>query len=175
MWSVLFILLTLTYTKKTYLLYQPNSKSSRVKIRIRIRISFIFKVAKIQKNLQAGGGGGAGGTERWSADIWGLGCLIWEVYNGPLPAMDQLSRLADIPRALQPVYKVVVLAHYAGIIHRGLRHLNSVYRTVMAHFFCWLRDIPVSQASLILLLLINVQECFVPRHGPFFYFGLEPW
>ncbi len=56
--------------------------------------------------FQAGGGGGAGGTERWSADIWGLGCLIWEVYNGPLPAMDQLSRLADIPRALQPVYKV---------------------------------------------------------------------
>jgi SCY1-like protein 1 len=56
--------------------------------------------------FKAGGGGGAGGTERWSADIWGLGCLIWEVYNGPLPAMDQLSRLADIPRALQPVYKV---------------------------------------------------------------------
>ena len=60
------------------------------------------------------GGAGAGGTERWSADIWGLGCLIWEVYNGPLPAMDQLSKLGDIPRPLQPTYKVsnIVFSSY---------------------------------------------------------------
>ena len=34
------------------------------------------------------------------------GCLIWEVFNGPLRAMDNLANLGDIPKPLCPVYKV---------------------------------------------------------------------
>ena len=45
----------------------------------------------------------------WAADIWGLGCLVWEVYNGCLTSMDQLGRLGDIPAPLQPAYKVAAL------------------------------------------------------------------
>jgi len=47
----------------------------------------------------------------WAADIWGLGCLIWEVYNGCLTTMDQLGRLGDIPAPLQPAYKECVGAN----------------------------------------------------------------
>ena len=44
----------------------------------------------------------------WAADTWGLGCLVWEVYNGALPAMENLGKLGDIPRSLQPTYKECV-------------------------------------------------------------------
>ena len=47
----------------------------------------------------------------WAADIWGLGCLIWEVYNGCLMSMEQLGKLGDIPKALQPTYKECVGAN----------------------------------------------------------------
>ena len=63
----------------------------------------------------------------WAADIWGLGCLVWEVglwllngyidiehsqvYNGCLTSMDQLGRLGDIPAPLQPAYKECVGAN----------------------------------------------------------------
>ncbi|XP_077615913.1 N-terminal kinase-like protein isoform X3 [Crocuta crocuta] len=30
-------------------------------------------------------GSGRAVREKWSADMWRLGCLIWEVFNGPLP------------------------------------------------------------------------------------------
>eukprot|EP00090_Calanus_glacialis_P001999 TRINITY_DN11500_c0_g1_i1.p1 TRINITY_DN11500_c0_g1~~TRINITY_DN11500_c0_g1_i1.p1 ORF type:complete len:779 (-),score=257.03 TRINITY_DN11500_c0_g1_i1:196-2532(-) len=44
----------------------------------------------------------------WAADTWGLGCLIWEVYNGALPAMENLGKLGEIPKSLQPTYKECV-------------------------------------------------------------------
>jgi len=44
----------------------------------------------------------------WAADSWGLGCLIWEVYNGALPAMENLGKLGEIPKSLQPTYKECV-------------------------------------------------------------------
>jgi len=47
----------------------------------------------------------------WSVDSWGLGCLIWEVYNGSLPAMENLGNLGDIPKTLQPTYKECVGAN----------------------------------------------------------------
>jgi len=47
----------------------------------------------------------------WSADVWGLGCLIWEVYNEPLKAMENLGKLGDIPKKLVPTYKACVGAN----------------------------------------------------------------
>jgi len=46
-----------------------------------------------------------------STDIWGLGCLIWEVFNGPLRSRDNLGNLGDIPKPLHPVYKECVAAN----------------------------------------------------------------
>lgn len=31
-----------------------------------------------------------------SADMWGLGCLIWEVFNGPLHKQSSLKELAKV-------------------------------------------------------------------------------
>jgi SCY1-like protein 1 len=34
--------------------------------------------------------------EKWSADMWGLGCLIWEVFNGSLPKVTSLKQLGKV-------------------------------------------------------------------------------
>ncbi len=42
-------------------------------------------------------------------DLWGLGCIIWEVFNGPLQQTADLARIGHIPAKLAPVYKVIEL------------------------------------------------------------------
>jgi SCY1-like protein 1 len=48
--------------------------------------------------------GNKGGGHPWSVDMWGLGCLIWEVYNGPLEDAAQLKEVKKLPRILVPQY-----------------------------------------------------------------------
>ncbi|KAJ6657013.1 hypothetical protein lerEdw1_003014 [Lerista edwardsae] len=57
----------------------------------------------------AGSGKTAG--EKWSADMWRLGCLIWEVFNGPLPRSASLRNLGKIPKSLVPHYCELVGAN----------------------------------------------------------------
>ncbi|KAJ8045185.1 N-terminal kinase-like protein [Holothuria leucospilota] len=47
----------------------------------------------------------------WSADMWGLGCLVWEVYNGNLPRVSSLKALGKIPKSLVPHYCELVGAN----------------------------------------------------------------
>ncbi|XP_060711352.1 N-terminal kinase-like protein isoform X2 [Hemiscyllium ocellatum] len=54
---------------------------------------------------------GKGSTEKWSADMWRLGCLIWEVFNGPLPRSSSLRSLGKIPKSLVPHYCELVGAN----------------------------------------------------------------
>ncbi|XP_064622073.1 N-terminal kinase-like protein [Lineus longissimus] len=49
--------------------------------------------------------------EKWSADMWGLGCLIWEVFNGSLPKVSSLKQLGRIPKSLVPNYCELVGAN----------------------------------------------------------------
>ncbi|XP_048449954.1 N-terminal kinase-like protein, partial [Rhincodon typus] len=51
------------------------------------------------------------GTEKWSADMWRLGCLIWEVFNGPLQRSSSLRSLGKIPKSLVPHYCELVGAN----------------------------------------------------------------
>ncbi|KAK6638702.1 hypothetical protein RUM43_006969 [Polyplax serrata] len=46
-----------------------------------------------------------------STDMWGLGCLIWEVFNGPLPKQLSLKSLDNIPKSLGAVYCELVGAN----------------------------------------------------------------
>ncbi|CAL1534610.1 unnamed protein product [Lymnaea stagnalis] len=46
--------------------------------------------------------------EKWSADMWGLGCLIWEVFNGTLPRTPALKSPGKIPQSL--------IAHYCELV-----------------------------------------------------------
>uniref|UniRef100_A0A8C2XB56 N-terminal kinase-like protein n=1 Tax=Cyclopterus lumpus TaxID=8103 RepID=A0A8C2XB56_CYCLU len=43
--------------------------------------------------------------EKWAGEVWRLGCLIWEVFNGSLP------RTSSIPKALVPHYCELVGAN----------------------------------------------------------------
>ncbi|XP_067831818.1 N-terminal kinase-like protein isoform X2 [Heptranchias perlo] len=52
-----------------------------------------------------------GGVEKWSADMWRLGCLIWEVFNGPLHRSSSLRSLGKIPKSLVPHYCELVGAN----------------------------------------------------------------
>ncbi|XP_043826594.1 N-terminal kinase-like protein isoform X3 [Dromiciops gliroides] len=49
--------------------------------------------------------------EKWSADMWRLGCLIWEVFNGPLTRAPSLRSLGKIPKSLVPHYCELVGAN----------------------------------------------------------------
>uniref|UniRef100_A0A4W5NCL6 N-terminal kinase-like protein n=1 Tax=Hucho hucho TaxID=62062 RepID=A0A4W5NCL6_9TELE len=46
-----------------------------------------------------------------AGDVWRLGCLIWEVFNGPLPRASSLRSLGKIPKALVPHYCELVGAN----------------------------------------------------------------
>ncbi|XP_022105300.1 N-terminal kinase-like protein [Acanthaster planci] len=50
-------------------------------------------------------------THTWSADMWGLGCLIWEIFNGPLPRTSSLKALGKIPKSLVANYCELVGAN----------------------------------------------------------------
>ncbi|GFR57907.1 N-terminal kinase-like protein [Elysia marginata] len=50
-------------------------------------------------------------AEKWSADMWGLGCLIWEVFNGTLPKTASLKSPGKIPQSLIPHYCELVGAN----------------------------------------------------------------
>ncbi|KAM9660202.1 N-terminal kinase-like protein isoform 4-T4 [Trichechus inunguis] len=56
-------------------------------------------------------GSGRAIGEKWSADMWRLGCLIWEVFNGPLQRASALRNPGKIPKSLVPHYCELVGAN----------------------------------------------------------------
>ncbi|XP_052057692.1 N-terminal kinase-like protein isoform X1 [Mytilus californianus] len=50
-------------------------------------------------------------AKKWSSDMWGVGCLIWEVFNGPLPQTSSLKAFGKIPKSLVPNYCELVSAN----------------------------------------------------------------
>ncbi|XP_061756157.1 N-terminal kinase-like protein [Nerophis ophidion] len=55
--------------------------------------------------------GPSSGGEKWAGEVWRLGCLIWEVFNGPLGRTASLRSLGKIPKALVPHYCELVGAN----------------------------------------------------------------
>ncbi|XP_058790868.1 N-terminal kinase-like protein isoform X2 [Phymastichus coffea] len=43
-----------------------------------------------------------------SIDIWGLGCLIWEAFNGPLSAPGNLDTMDQLPKAIITMYQEMI-------------------------------------------------------------------
>ncbi|KJE91875.1 SCY1 protein kinase, variant 1 [Capsaspora owczarzaki ATCC 30864] len=41
----------------------------------------------------------------WSFDSWGLGCIVYECFNGPLDRPESLQSTGSIPKTLLPVYR----------------------------------------------------------------------
>ena len=51
-------------------------------------------------------------TEKWSTDMWGLGCLVWEIFNGgELTRNTSLKSPGDIPANLVANYCELVSAN----------------------------------------------------------------
>ncbi|KAL5463579.1 hypothetical protein EMCRGX_G032488 [Ephydatia muelleri] len=46
--------------------------------------------------------------EKWSVDVWGLGCLLWEVFNGPLTQAASLKNPSKLPKSLVPHFVEMV-------------------------------------------------------------------
>lgn len=57
--------------------------------------------------------------QKWSYDSWGLGCLIWEIFNGPLSSAASLKTLGKIPKSLSPFYCELVAANPAKRLGPG--------------------------------------------------------
>uniref|UniRef100_H2ZAN4 N-terminal kinase-like protein n=1 Tax=Ciona savignyi TaxID=51511 RepID=H2ZAN4_CIOSA len=53
-------------------------------------------------------------SHKWSSDMWGLGCLIWEVFNGKLPRTSSLKVIGKIPKSLVRHYCELVSANPAS-------------------------------------------------------------
>uniref|UniRef100_A0A8C5DSN2 N-terminal kinase-like protein n=1 Tax=Gouania willdenowi TaxID=441366 RepID=A0A8C5DSN2_GOUWI len=51
--------------------------------------------------------------EKWAGEVWRLGCLIWEVFNGPLPRSSSLRSLGKIPKTL--------VSHYCELVGANSR------------------------------------------------------
>lgn len=49
-----------------------------------------------------------------STDMWGLGCLIWEAYNGTLKNQPSLKTVDKIPKQLCTLYCELVSANPAS-------------------------------------------------------------
>eukprot|EP01147_Barroeca_monosierra_P005881 gene5881-7301_t len=55
--------------------------------------------------------GQTGRGHPWSTDMWGFGCLVWEVHNGPLKQAADLKQIDSIPKLLLPYYINLVSAN----------------------------------------------------------------
>ncbi|XP_071533410.1 N-terminal kinase-like protein [Panulirus ornatus] len=53
-------------------------------------------------------------TTKWAADMWGLGCLVWEAFNGYLDQSMSLKNTSKIPKSLVTTYTRLVGANPAS-------------------------------------------------------------
>ncbi|OQV13003.1 N-terminal [Hypsibius exemplaris] len=54
------------------------------------------------------GGGGRRNGEKWSADMWGYGILIYEVFKGTIPSRDALQQINNLPELVRPHYPALI-------------------------------------------------------------------
>ena len=60
-------------------------------------------------------------TNQHLIDAWGLGCLIWEIHNGPLSRQSQLKNLGSIPSPLSSLASQLLIPKSGGRLSiRGL-------------------------------------------------------
>ncbi|XP_018327549.1 N-terminal kinase-like protein isoform X2 [Agrilus planipennis] len=87
-----------------------------------------------------------------SSDMWGLGCLIWEVFNGPLQQQSSLKNLERIPKQLSPLYCELVGANPASrpnpadIITR-CRKLGGYFKNDLVDTLLFLEEIQIKDKN----------------------------
>lgn len=87
-----------------------------------------------------------------STDMWGLGCLIWEAFNGPLHQQSSLKQLDKIPKQLGPLYCELVGANPASrpnpadIITR-CRKLGGYFKNDLVDSLLFLEEIQIKDKN----------------------------
>ncbi|GJQ78354.1 hypothetical protein Trydic_g22181 [Trypoxylus dichotomus] len=87
-----------------------------------------------------------------STDMWGLGCLIWEVFNGPLSQQTSLKTLNKIPSQLGPLYCELVGANVgarpnpADIITR-CRKFGGYFKNDLVDTLLFLEEIQIKDKN----------------------------
>ncbi|XP_054264918.1 N-terminal kinase-like protein isoform X2 [Macrosteles quadrilineatus] len=87
-----------------------------------------------------------------STDMWGLGCLIWEIYNGPLPKKTSLKTIEKIPKAVSSIYCELVGANPsnrpnpADVITRGRKN-GGFFKNELVDALLFLEEIQIKDRS----------------------------
>ncbi|XP_049777789.1 N-terminal kinase-like protein [Schistocerca cancellata] len=87
-----------------------------------------------------------------STDMWGLGCLIWEAFNGSLPQQSSLKDLNNIPKQLSTVYCELVGANPASrpnpadIITR-CRKIGGYFKNDLVDALLFLEEIQIKEKN----------------------------
>ncbi|KAK7104395.1 N-terminal kinase-like protein [Littorina saxatilis] len=89
---------------------------------------------------------------KWASDMWGLGCLIWEVFNGTLPRTASLKSLGKIPKMLVPKYCELVGANpksrpNPGNFLQDLRKKGSFLNNQFVDTMLFLEEIQIKEQS----------------------------
>lgn len=89
---------------------------------------------------------------KWSIDSWGLGVLIWEVFNGPLSQTSSLKNLERIPKALVSTVNELVnpmggnRPNPADVIVRG-RRPGGFYKNDLVDSLLFLEEIQIKEQN----------------------------
>ncbi|XP_028038667.1 N-terminal kinase-like protein [Bombyx mandarina] len=87
-----------------------------------------------------------------SSDMWGLGCLIWEAFNGPLKNQPALKTVDNIPKQLCTLYCELVSANPASrpnpadIITR-CRKLGGYFKNDLIDTMLFLEEIQIKDKA----------------------------
>ncbi|KAG5866921.1 hypothetical protein JTB14_013531 [Gonioctena quinquepunctata] len=87
-----------------------------------------------------------------SMDMWGLGCLIWEVFNGPLYQHSSLKNIDKIPKQLGPLYYELLSSNPssrpnpADIISR-CRKLGGYFKNDLVDTLLFLEEIQIKDKN----------------------------
>lgn len=87
-----------------------------------------------------------------SVDMWGLGCLVWESFNGPLKVRSNLKDIEVIPKSLQSLYCELVGAspsnrpNPADIITR-CRKPGGFFRNDLVDSLLFLEEIQIKDKA----------------------------
>lgn len=87
-----------------------------------------------------------------SVDMWGLGCLVWESFNGPLKVRSNLKDIDVIPKSLQSLYCELVGAlpsnrpNPADIITR-CRKPGGFFRNDLVDSLLFLEEIQIKDKA----------------------------
>ncbi|XP_043214943.1 N-terminal kinase-like protein [Amphibalanus amphitrite] len=91
-------------------------------------------------------------TTAWSNDTWGLGCLMFEVFNGQLMKKTALKSTAKLPQSLTPLYTDLVSGNPAGrpnpaeVVERG-RKPGGFFHNNLIQSLLFVEEIQIKDAA----------------------------